>query len=408
MSDLFWPGDERAGDLMSEQALLTALIAVEDAWLAGLVDAGVAPAAARRRVLGLAGPVDIDAVARGAESGGNPVMGLVALLRERLGPGDAARWLHRGLTSQDVLDTALMLTVRDALSQVEVDLRAQVSRLGALATTHRDTAMVGRTLTQHAVPITFGLKAATWLTGVVEAAEGVRAAHGRLAVQIGGAAGTLSAGTELARLQGLADPPAVAIAVVEATAAALGLTARTPWHTARGPVTAIGDALVTCTDAWGHLATDVSALSRPEIAELAEGRGGGSSTMPQKQNPVLSVLIRRTALTNPPLAATLHLAAATTGDERPDGAWHAEWATLRDLTRRTVVAGRQTTDLLAELRIDAERMQATLAASDGVTAEQQSMASLTGGDPAGDYHGAADRIIDATLARARTFLEETA
>jgi 3-carboxy-cis,cis-muconate cycloisomerase len=407
VSDLFWPGDERAGDLMSDQALLAAMTAVEDAWLAGLVDGGVAPADARRSVRELVGPDDVDGLARGAESGGNPVLGLVALLRDRLGEGDAARWLHRGLTSQDVLDTALVLTVRDALDQVGADLRAQVGRLSDLTSTHRDTAMVGRTLTQHAVPITFGLKAATWLTGVVEAAEGVRAVRGRLAVQIGGAAGTLAAASELARLQGLADPPAAAVALVQVTAAALNLPARTPWHTTRGPVTAIGDALVTCTDAWGHLATDVATLSRPEIGELAEGRGGGSSTMPQKQNPVLSVLIRRAALTNPPLAATLHLAAASSGDERPDGAWHAEWATLRDLTRRTVVAGRQTTDLLTELRVDADRMQATLSAADGAYAEQRSMASLAGGEPAGDYRGTADLIIDATLARARTFLEET-
>ena len=408
MTDLFWPGDERAGDLLSGAALLTAMVAVEDAWLGALVDAGVAPATARQPVGSLVGPPDLEAVARDAETDGNPVPGLVALLRERLGEGDPARWLHRGLTSQDVLDTALVLAVRDAVDRVSEELRAQTGTLAALTGTYRDAAMVGRTLTQHAVPVTFGLKAATWLTGVVEAAVSLRAARGRLAVQVGGAAGTLAAATELARLQGLADPAAVTVDLVASTAATLDLPARTPWHTSRGPVTAVGDALVTCTDAWGRLAADVATLSRPELGELAEGRAGGSSTMPHKQNPVLSVLVRRAALTTPQLAATLHLAAATVVDERPDGAWHAEWATLRDLARRSVVAGGQTTDLLAGLRVDTGRMRATLEAADGTDAEQHSMVELAGGEPAGDYRGATDLVIEETLSRAQAYLQELA
>ena len=105
-------------------------------------------------------------------------------------------------------------------------------------------------------------------------------------------------------------------------------------------MTRIGDALVACTDAWARIANDVLVLGRPEIGELAEGSGGGSSTMPHKANPVLAVLVRRTALTTPQLAATLHLAAADQVDERAAGGWHAEWDTLRLLLRRTVVAGR--------------------------------------------------------------------
>lgn len=404
MSDLFWPGDERAGALLSPAALLTAMEAVEAAWLTALVEAGIAPESARHPVHGLVGPEDVDALAEGAEAGGNPVIGLVALLRTRLGEGDPARWLHRGLTSQDVLDTALMLCVRDVLDRIEAEFQAQVSSLVALAEVHRDTPMVGRTLTQHAVPITFGLKVASWLTGVLDAAGSVALLRPKLAAQLGGAAGTLAASTELARLRGLPDPAAVSWSLVQAVARELGLRSRTPWHTARAPLTAVGNALVTCTDAWGHLAADVTTLSRPEIAELAEGAGGGSSTMPHKRNPALSVLIRRAALAGPPLACTLHLAAATTVDERPDGAWHLEWATLRDLGRRTVAAAGQTSDLLSGLRVDPVRMRATLTAAVGTDAEQQSMAALVGGRPAGDYLGAADLIVDATLARARAQL----
>ena len=393
---------------MSDGALLEAMVAVEDAWLTALVHAGVAPASAGQPVRDLVSAADVDVLAGAAEADGNPVTALVALLRERLGDADAGRWLHRGLTSQDVLDTALVLALRDVVERLLADLRAQVQSLMRLADRHRTSVMVGRTLTQQAVPITFGLKAATWLTGVVEAAEGVRAARTRLAVQVGGAAGTLAAPTELARLQGLADPPAVALALAASTAQILGLGVRTPWHTNRGVVTAVGDALVTCVDAWGHVATDVATLSRPEIGELAEGRGGGSSTMPHKQNPVLSVLVRRAALTAPQLAATLHLAAATTGDERPDGAWHVEWATLRDLARRTVVAAGQTTELVGGLRVHVDRMRATADAADGLHAEQASMAALAGGEPNGPYLGATDHLIDAVLTRARTFLQETA
>lgn len=427
MTDLFWPGDERAGTLLSAPALLAAMEAVEAAWLSALVDAAVAPETARHPVRGLVGPDDLPDLAAGAESGGNPVIGLVALLRSRLGPGEPARWLHRGLTSQDVLDTALMLCVRDVIDRLQTELRAQVGSLIGLAEANRNTPMVGRTLTQHAVPITFGLKVSGWLSGVLDAADAIARTRPALVVQLGGAAGSLAASTELARLRGLDDPAGVSMALLASVARALGLAPRTPWHTARAPITAIGDALVTCTDAWGHLAADVTTLSRPEIAELAEGTGGGSSTMPHKRNPALSVLIRRAALAGPPLASTLHLAAAAAVDERPDGAWHLEWAALRDLGRRTVVAASQTTDLLAGLRVDTTRMRATLDSAVGVDAEQRSMADLVGAarvagygaadygvagygaaDYRGaDYRGATDEIIEATLARARTYLAES-
>jgi 3-carboxy-cis,cis-muconate cycloisomerase len=171
----------------------------------------------------------------------------------------------------------------------------------------------------------------------------------------------------------------------------------------------VGDALVAVTDAWGRIATDVATLGRPEIGELAEpdvaGRGG-SSTMPQKQNPVLSVLVRRAALTAPGLGATLHTAAAIAVDERPDGSWHAEWGTLRNLARQTVVAGSQTTELVSGLRVDTRRMAETVAtARDVLMAERRSV----GGDDADgrpeDYLGVTDRFVDLALTRARAYLE---
>ena len=380
---------------------------VEDAWLAALVEAGIAPRHAGHPVREVVGPADLESLAGGAEAGGNPVIGLVALLRDRL-PAEPARWLHRGLTSQDVVDTALVLCLRAVVARLETEVRQQVAILVELADTHAATPQVGRTLTQHAVPITFGLKVASWLTGILDAADALATAGAGLAVQIGGAAGTLAAAAELAQQTGHDAPGVVAWRLVERTAAALDLPVRAPWPTTRAPLTRLADALVGCTDAYGHLAGDVTTLSRPEIAELSEGTGGGSSTMPHKRNPALSVLIRRAALAAPGLAATIHLAAATTVDERPDGAWHAEWATLRDLGRRTVVAASQTSDLLAGLRVDADRMRSTLEAADGVRAEQQSMVALAGSgsaEPDGDYLGATARLIQAAIDRGRTWLE---
>lgn len=398
VADLFWPGDHRARDVLSDEAFLAAMLDVEQAWLAALVAADVAPVRARADLGGLVGPGDLPGLAERAEAGGNPVLPLLALLRSRLGAEtDAARWLHRGLTSQDVVDTALVLLARAALDDVATHLGAQVTTLVALVEEHRTTAMTARTLTQHAVPTTFGLVAAGWLGGVLDAHDEVAALGGRtLPAQLGGAAGTLAALGEL--LAPGHDP----LALTTEVAAALGLAPAVPWHGVRSPLTRVGDAAVRCTDAWGHVAHDVLTLARPEIAELSEGAGGGSSTMPHKANPVLAVLVRRAALTTPQLAATLHLAAADQVDQRADGAWHAEWATLRDLLRRTCTAASQTADLLAGLRVHPARMAATLeAAGSDVRAEQRSMAALTGRDPRPTYLGATDALVDAVLHRAR-------
>jgi 3-carboxy-cis,cis-muconate cycloisomerase len=398
MTDLFWPGDQHAGALMSGAAFLDAMVDVENAWLRVLVDAGVAPAEARADLAPLVSSGDAEAIAAGAEADGNPVIGLLGLLRERT-PEDTARWLHRGLTSQDVVDTALMLCLRDGLSRVCTEIATQVGALAGLLETHRNAPMLARTLTQPALPSTVGMKMATWLSAVLDATDTV-AALPPLPVQAGGAAGTLAAAAELT------GSATEAVALSGGLAAALGLADAAPWHTTRSVITRAGDALVTCCDAWGHIAADVATGSRAEIGELAEGRGGGSSTMPHKNNPVLSVLIRRAALTAPPLAATLHAASAASVDERSDGGWHSEWATLRTLTRRTVVAAAQTTELIAGLHIDCDRAAANLAAAGDLRAEQRAMTQLTGRAAVSGYTGATDHIIDAALQRARHHLKE--
>ena len=322
MNELFWPGDVRAGELFTDRGFLAAMVAVEAAW----VDAELTVP-----------DVDLD-----PEAGGNPVIPLVEALRRAHPDVDG---LHAGLTSQDVLDTALMLLLRDTVGAVLGDLAAAVEALAKLGADHGDSVLTGRTLTQPALPITFGDKVVVWRSGLAEATADLQALA--FPVQVGGPVGTTRDGaSELAGRLGLVDAPS--------------------WHTQRRPVTRVGDALVATTDACGRIARDVLVLGRPELGELSEAVGGGSSSMPHKANPVLSVLIRRAALTTPLLAATLHLAAADQVDERADGGWHAEWDTLRLLARRTAVAVSQTAELLQGLRVHPDRMAANLAAAEGL------------------------------------------
>jgi 3-carboxy-cis,cis-muconate cycloisomerase len=413
MSDLLWPGDDRAGDLMSDPSLLIAMVRVESAWLAALVELKVADPSAADDLAGLVSDGDIGAIASAAEAGGNPVIPLVALLRARVEQRTptAAQWIHRGLTSQDVLDTALQLSMRDVTERLGKELRAQIAALVALAEQHRGSVMAGRTLTQHAVPVTFGLKATTWLQGVLDAAEDLARAAEGMAGQFGGAAGTLAAPSALAARAGVADPNRAALDLAAYASETLSLRSGSPWHTARAKVTRVGDALVGYTDALGRIANDVLVLARPEIGELAEptaeGRGA-SSAMPQKANPILSVLIRRAALAAPGTGAQLHLAAAEAVDERPDGAWHTEWATLRTLARHTVAAASQATELLSGLLVDAERMRTNAeAATDDLLAEGRSLSDDGSMRRPDGYLGATDLLIDSVLARARRQLEET-
>lgn len=357
MADLFWPGDERAGAHFTAEDFVGAMLAVEEEWIG--------------HPLGTL--VDAERLALDAESGGNPVIPLVRLVRE-----DAPA-AHRGLTSQDVVDSALMRMAASALASLRRDLASVTATLAALAVEHRETPMVGRTLTQHAVPTTFGFRVAVWLTAVLDADDDL--ARLSFPEQRAGAAGTRAAMVELGR----PVPPDLP-----------------RWHTTRAPVTRIGDALAGATDACARIANDVVVMSRPEIGELSEGTGGGSSTMPGKANPVLSVLVRRAALTTPQLAATLRLAAAQQVDDRADGGWHAEWATLRDLVRRTLVAASQTADLVAGLEVHADRMAATLAAAgDTVLAEQRSMAEAVGREPSPTYLGDATAYVDHVVTRAK-------
>ncbi|MBO1754582.1 lyase family protein [Allobranchiibius sp. CTAmp26] len=389
---LLTPGSFRAAGTVDDRAVADAMVRVELAWVRALAHVGAVDADRADRILASCADwtPDLAAIGAATEAAGNPVVPLLTALREQLAPADAAV-IHRGLTSQDVLDTALILLSADALTRVRADLGAACAALARLADAHRGSVMAGRTLTQYAVPITFGLKAAQWLAALLEASDEISAILATLPVQCGGAAGTLSLAGELT-----ADP----VALAEALAGELGLTwPGLPWHTERRAVTRIGDALVATCDALGHLGADVATLSRPEIGELREaavaGRGG-SSTMPHKQNPILSVLIRSAAMQAPQLGAQLHLAAALAVDERPDGAWHSEWSALRRLLELTVTAASQAAELAAGLQVDVDRMRAR---ATGAAADLLAERGTDGdGDPAA-YLGVSQTFVDTVLAR---------
>ncbi|HEU4668786.1 MAG TPA: lyase family protein [Arthrobacter sp.] len=350
--------------LTGDRAVLAAILAVESGWAAVLERGGLAPAGSAAVVASAAQAAryDLADIAVRAQGGGNPVIPLLADLRKNVSALDTAgvgagKAVHTSLTSQDVLDTALMLLARNTVHAVLADLQGTTAALAALAEQHADTLCVGRSLTQHSLPFTFGLRAAQWFHGV--AAAGRQLAALEFPVQFGGAAGTLAAGTVLTD-----GTHATPFSLADALAIQLGLApAPAPWHTNRLAITSLGNALAAVMDACGKIAADVLFLSRPEVGEVAEPRAAGrgvSSAMPQKQNPVLSVLVRSAALQAPALAAQLHLAAANFNDERPDAAWHTEWPALRQLLALALGAAGHVRELAEGLQAFPDAMRRNL------------------------------------------------
>ena len=328
----------RVAPAVADESWLRAMLDAEAAlaWARGLPDAVVDRIAAAR--------VDIRELGERAAASGNPVVPLVEALREQAGPE-----VHRGATSQDILDTATMLVVRDALVPLREDLAAAADAAARLAADHRATPIMGRTLLQQAVPTTFGLKAAGWMSGLD--AAGRRLAAFRPAAQLGGPAGTLD---------GLGPQ------VLARFATSLGLDEPVlPWHTERTRIAELAGALGTAAGAIAKPAGDVVLLAQTELAEVHEAAPGGSSSMPHKRNPVAAISARACARQAPGLVSTL-LAAMEHEHERAAGAWHAEWAPLRALLVATGSAAAWLRTCLEGLQVDAERMRDTMERSDHV------------------------------------------
>lgn len=362
-----WAGSAAAA-ATGDRAYLRALLDAEAALTRAQAALGLAPAEAATAVTEAAGGAfDAESLAERARAGGNPVIPLVADLTTAV--GDAyGPYVHRGATSQDIVDTATMLVASRALGLVLADLGRTERALSRLAAEHRDTAMPGRTLTQHAVPTTFGLKAAGWRSLVLDARDRVKAVRESLPAQLGGAAGTLAAFGAF----GASDPAGLPVAY----ARELGLRAPDlPWHTLRTPIGDLAGCLAFAAGTLGKVAVDVLTLSRTEIAEVVEGSGGGSSAMPHKSNPVRSTLIASAARRAPQLAATLYGAMAAE-DERPAGAWHAEWEPLRDLLRLVGGAARDAAELAEGLRVRPGAMREHLDLTHGLIVSERLAAEL--------------------------------
>jgi 3-carboxy-cis,cis-muconate cycloisomerase len=356
------------GRCFDDRAWLAALLEVEAALAEGLASLGEIPrdhAEAIARVC--ADPDRFDVAALAAETGSHatPVVGLVAALREAVGEPASAD-VHAGATSQDILDTGLMLMVKRALVPLLADLEAAADAAAGLAAQHRDTPMIARTLLQQALPTTFGLLAAGWLDGLCEArVHLVHVRDAELAVQMGGPVG--------------GRPPELAARV----AATLGLAEPVMgWATIRVRPALTASVLGTLAGVLAKIARDVTLLAQTEVGEVAEGRGGGSSAMAHKHNPVAAVSALACCRRVPGQVATM-LAAMEQEQARAAGAWQAEWGTLAELVMLTGSAVAWVREMLDGLQVDADRMAANLAAA-----------------PTGDRDlpAGADELIDRALA----------
>jgi 3-carboxy-cis,cis-muconate cycloisomerase len=367
---------------VSDRAWLAAMLDTEAALARAEAASGMIPAAATAVIAAACDPdrYDLAALGAAARGSGTPVLPLVDALRCEV-PPDVAGFVHYGATSQDILDTAMMLVAHRALGPLLDDLTGTAELSATLAREHERTPMAGRTLLQHALPVTFGLKAAGWMVALDEAAHRLAdVRETRLAVQLGGAAGTQVAwrgsgagiAVSFARELGLINPVL-------------------PWHTNRTRIAELAGALATAAGVLAKIARDITLLAQTEVAEVAEAAPGRSSAMPHKRNPVASVSAYACASQAPGLAATLY-AAMVQEHERAAGAWQAEWRPLRELLVAVGSAAAWLRECLAGLTVNEAALAANVArlcAEAGVAAMDEHI--LVAADLAGWALAARDR-----------------
>ncbi len=360
-------------------AWLQALLDAEAALAGAQADQGVIPRAAADAIssAAVASRYDVAAIGHAARLGGNPVIPLVDALGREVG-GEAAGWVHWGATSQDIMDTAQMLVASRALALVDDATAELAAGCAALAVEHRRTVMVGRTLMQHALPITFGLQAAGWLSGVLDVRQQLDAARDGLAAQLGGAVGTLaSLGTE--------GP-----GVLERFATRLGLAVPVlPWHTARQRMAALAAALGIAAGTAAKIAGDIALLMQTELGEVAEpaaaGRGG-SSALPHKRNPVAAAAVSSAARQAIALVPVV-FGSLVAEEQRPVGAWQAEWESLSSLLALAGSAVTMTAETVGGLEVHPAAMAANVDRTGGLVLSERvalALAPMTdGGSPVG-------------------------
>jgi 3-carboxy-cis,cis-muconate cycloisomerase len=323
-------------ELLTDEAWVRALVQVEAAYARARGEPVLADAI-------LAARVDLAQIGPDTGRTASPLVPIVRMLREQAGPG-----VHVGATSQDIVDTAVALVLARAIELILIDARASGDAAAALAARHRDTPVMGRTLLQPALPTSFGLRAARWMSGIDDACdwlERVRSAD--LVVDMGGPIGH-------------ADP-----SVAAAVAAELGLgDPGLAWHGIRLRPARISSALGGLCGILGKVARDVTLLAQPEVAEVAEGdpARGGSSSIAGKNNPVAAITVLMCTRRVPALLSTI-FGAMEQEHERGAGSWQVEWATMTDLVRLTGSAAAWARDMLEHLEVDVRRM-AELAGAD--------------------------------------------
>ena len=309
--------DPEISSLFSDDAAIRAMLAFEAALAQAQERLEVIPAGSASRISAAAASLKPDRklLGEGAVSAGHPVAALVGQLREAVGP--AADYVHLGATAQDVMDTALTMRLTTALDRFDSRLKELVELLAAHARDHRNTVMPGRTRSQHAVPVSFGLKAAGWLLPLVRNRKRLSELRPRaLTVQLGGAAGTL----------GVLAPKGVA--VMEEVARELKLSIPpAPWHSQRDGLAEIASWLSLVTSSLAKMGQDLTLLAQSEIGEASDGSHGHSSAMPHKSNPVRSEVLVTIGRANAGLLASMHQAAIHE-HERSGSAWTLEWLTL--------------------------------------------------------------------------------
>jgi 3-carboxy-cis,cis-muconate cycloisomerase len=350
------------GEAVSRRAWLRAMLDAEGALALAQARAGLIPGQTAETIVSCCevDRYDPEEIVRRGRAQGNPVPPLVRALTEAVSEisEDAASHVHKGATSQDIMDTAAILVSRQALGLILTEVEGVAAACARLADTHRDTMMPGRTLLQQALPTTFGSKAAGWLVSMLEARNRLSAVReAGLAVQLGGAVGTLASlgpgGTrvlgEFARELDLVEP------VV-------------PWHADRSRIAELGGALSLVAGALGKISQDIILMAQTEVGEAAEPAGegrGGSSTLPHKRNPILSVIAVANSRRVFDLSHTLQL--AMIGEhERAAGAWHSEWEALSDALALTGGAAAAVMEVTEGLEVYPEKMLENLNATGGL------------------------------------------
>ena len=391
-------GTDAMRAVFSERSYLQRMLDVEAALARAQAKLGIVPAEAAATITAAADAarLDLPALAAATRNTGYPVVGLVRQLSALAGE-QAGRWTHWGATTQDIMDTATVLQMRDGLDLIEAELRALCAALAARTAQHRETVMAGRTHLQHALPVTLGYKCAVWLAPLLTMLERLDQLRPRaLRLQFGGAAGTLAS---------LGDQ---GLAVSAALAEELSLPeAEIPWHVARDGLAEAVCWLGLVTGALTKLATDVMLLMQSEVAELSEphvaGRGG-SSTMPQKRNPIACEYTLAQARGVHALVPQM-LAAMAQDQERGTGPWQAEALAIGQAFLLTHGAVAQARFIAEGMVVDTARMRRNIDATGGLIMSEAVMMGLAPQIGRGEAHHVVNHACDVALATGVTLAE---